>query len=106
MTKPILCSEIISGLSQPKRAIALYQGGSIADAKIREKQLELINAKKFVITNSIVEKAYEISTQKPSVMLEMLDNLHMPFDNVWIEWDELARQEYVKKYWEGKPDRE
>lgn len=29
-------------------------------------------------------------------MLEMLDNLHMPFDNVWIEWDELARQEYVK----------
>jgi len=42
MSRPILCSEILSGFTQPKRAIALYQGGKIADDMIRQKQKYMI----------------------------------------------------------------
>jgi len=100
MVKPILCSEILSGFTQPKRAIALYQGGKIADDMIRNKQKAFVDAQKFVINPKLVENAFNISLQKPSILLEMLEDMKMPFDNLWIEWDEEARQQYMKSYWD------
>lgn len=100
MSKPILCSEILSGFTQPKRAIALYQGGKIADDMIRNKQKAFVDAQKFVINPKLVENAFNISLQKPSILLEMLEDMKMPFDNLWIEWDEEARQQYMKSYWD------
>ena len=100
MSKPILCSEILSGFTQPKRAIALYQGGNIADDMIRQKQKAFVDAQKFVINPKLVENAFNISLQKPSILLEMLEDMKMPFDNLWIEWDEEARQQYMKSYWD------
>ena len=100
MSKPILCSEILSGFTQPKRAIALYQGGKIADDMIRNKQKAFVDAQKFVINPKLVENAFNISLQKPSILLEMLEDMRMPFDNLWIEWDEEARQQYMKSYWD------
>ena len=79
MSKPILCSEILSGFTQPKRAIALYQGGKIADDMIRNKQKAFIDAQKFVINPKLVENAFNISLQKPSILLEMLEDMKMPF---------------------------
>ena len=100
MSKPILCSEILSGFTQPKRAIALYQGGKIADDMIRQKQKSFVDAQKFVINPKLVENAFNISLQKPSILLEMLEDMKMPFDNLWIEWDEEARQQYMKSHWD------
>ena len=61
MSRPILCSEILSGLTQPKRAIALYQGGKIADDMIRKKQKAFVDAQKFVLNPKLVENAFNIS---------------------------------------------
>jgi hypothetical protein len=75
MSKPILCSELISAFTQPKRAIALYQGGRIADDMIRKKQADLVKSQKFVLSESLVENAFDVSMQKPSVLLEMMENV-------------------------------
>ncbi len=79
MSKPILCSEILSGFTQPKRAIALYQGGKIADDMIRKKQKAFVDAQKFVLNPKLVENAFDISLKKPSILLEMLEDMKMPF---------------------------
>ena len=100
MNKPILCSEFLSALTQPKRAIALYQGGKIADEMIRQKQNLLVNSQKFVLSDSLVENAFHLSMQKPSILLEMMENVKMPFDNTWLEWNENHRQHYMKDYWD------
>ena len=102
MSKPILCSELISAFTQPKRALALYQGGRIADDMIRKKQADLVKSQKFVLNESLVENAFHISMEKPSVLLEMMDNLKMPFDNIFIEWNEEHRQQYMKDFWKSQ----
>ena len=98
MNKPILCSEILSALTQPKRAIALYQGGRTADTMIRQKQTEFVNAKKFVIDANMIEHAWNMSLAKPSVLLEIFEDAKIPFDNLWIEWNEHTRQDIMKNY--------
>ena len=99
MSKPILCSEIISAFTQPKRALALYQGGRIADDMIRKKQADLVKSQKFVLSESLVENAFDVSMQKPSVLLEMMESVKIPFDNIFIEWNEEHRQQYMKTFW-------
>ena len=103
MSRPILASEILSGFTQPKRAIALYQGGKIAEEMIRTQQKSFVDAQKFIINEKIVKNAFDMSLQKPSVLLEMLEDVKMPFDNLWLEWDENARQSYMKEYWDKTP---
>ena len=99
MSKPILCSELISAFTQPKRALALYQGGRIADDMIRKKQADLVKSQKFVLSNSLIENAFDVSMQKPSVLLEMMESVKIPFDNIFIEWNEEHRQQYMKTFW-------
>ena len=98
MSKPLLCSQILSALTQPKRGLAMYQGGRIADIKIREKQNELVNAKKFVLDPNMIRNAWQLSLSKPSVLLEMYEYAKLPFDNVWIEWDEQFRQSIMQDH--------
>jgi glycosyltransferase involved in cell wall biosynthesis len=89
--KPLMASEIIGAMSQPKRTIERYQGGSIAEAKIRETQSMLVNAQKFLVSNYLIDHAIEASMSKPSVMLEMIKTAIPPFKNMFIEWDEHYR---------------
>ena len=98
MDKPILCNQILSGLTQPKKALALYSGGSIADSMIRQTQVDLLQSQKFVVSENLVNNAYKASTEKPSVLLEMVENAQIPFDNLWIEWDERSRQSFIKEF--------
>jgi len=89
--KPLMASEIIGAMSQPKRTIERYQGGSIAEAKIRQTQSMLVNAQKFLVSNHLIDHAVEASMSKPSVMLEMIKTAIPPFKNMFIEWDEHYR---------------
>jgi hypothetical protein len=67
--KPLMASEIIGAMAQPKRAMAKYQGGSIAEGKIRETQSMLVNAQKFKVSNQLIDHAGEASMSKPHVLL-------------------------------------
>ena len=57
--KPLMASEIIGALGQPKRAIAHFKSGSIAEGKARETQSMLVNAQKFKVSNKLIDHAGE-----------------------------------------------
>ena len=94
--KPLMASEIIGAMAQPKRAMAKYQGGSIAEGKIRETQSMLVNAQKFKVSNQLIDHAGEASMSKPHVLLEMIKTAIPPFKNMFIEWDEHYRVHLLK----------
>lgn len=96
--KPILASKIINALGEPKKGIMGYQGGSIADSKLNQTRIDIINAKKFILSDNLTERASEASMSKPSVLLDMLENGIPQFDNIWIEWNENVRQEFYKNH--------
>ena len=95
--KPILASRLISALSNPKRGLAGYMGGSVAESMTRQLQVELVESQKFVISNSLVNHAMQASFSNPSVILDMLQNSKPAFDNLWIEWDENYRQNVIQE---------
>lgn len=94
--KPILANKLVNALSNPKRGLAGYSGGSIAESMAKQTQVEIVKANKFVIDNTLVSHAVEASFSKPSVLLDMLENAKPPYNNLWIEWDESFRQECLK----------
>ena len=89
--KPLMASEIIGAMSQPKRTFYNYVGGSIAEGKIRETQSALVQAQKFIVSNKLIDHAVEASMSKPKVLLEMMKRAIPPFKNMFIEWDEDYR---------------
>ena len=94
--KPLMASEIIGALGQPKRAIAHFKSGSIAEGKVRETQSMLVNAQKFKVSNKLIDHAGEASMSKPHVLLEMIKTAIPPFKNMFIEWDEHYRVHLLK----------
>lgn len=94
--KPLMASEIIGALGQPKRAIAHFKSGSIAEGKARETQSMLVNAQKFKVSNKLIDHAGEASMSKPHVLLEMIKTAIPPFKNMFIEWDEHYRVHLLK----------
>ena len=73
--KPLMASEIIGALGQPKRTIAHFKSGSIAEGKARETQSMLVNTQKFKVSNKLIDHAGEASMSKPHVLLEMMKKL-------------------------------
>lgn len=96
--EPTLCSQLISALGNPKRGLALYQGGKIAENMTNQVITELVQSQKFVISKELIEHSCEASFSKPNVLLDMLENAIPSFDNLWIEWDEMERQNYFEQY--------
>ena len=72
--KPILASKLINALGEPKKGLAGYVGGSIAEGMARKTQLDIVKAQKFVISDNLVKHAVEASMSKPSILLDMLQN--------------------------------
>ena len=91
VNKPLMASEIIGAMSQPKRTIMGYHQHSYAEAAIRKLQVKLVNAQKFVISNDLIDHAIEASLSRPFVLNEMIKGAIPPFKNMFIEWDEHYR---------------
>ena len=102
--KPILASKLINALGEPKKGLAGYVGGSIAEGMARKPQLDIVKAQKFVISDNLVKHAVEASMSKPSILLDMLQNGKPHFDNLWIEWNEDYRQEVLKEVIKDNPN--
>ena len=95
-----MASEIIGALVQPKRTIAHFKSGSIAEGKARETQSMLVNAQKFKVSNKLIDHAGEASMSKPHVLLEMMKTAIPPFKNMFIEWDEHHRVHTLKNLYD------
>ena len=91
INRPLMASEIIGAMSQPKRTIMGYHQHSYAEAAIRKLQVKLVNAQKFVISNDLIDHAIEASLSRPFVLNEMIKGAIPPFKNMFIEWDEHYR---------------
>ena len=94
--KPLLASKLINALSNPKRGLSGYMGGSIADEMANKTQIEIVQSQKFVISPSLVNHAVRASFSKPSVLLDMLNQGKPPYNNLWLEWDEDYRQDCLQ----------
>jgi hypothetical protein len=100
INKPLMASEIIGAMSQPKRTILGYQGGSIAEGKIRQLQSQLVQSQKFVVNDKLIEHACEASMVKPSTLNTMITTAIPPFKNMFIEWNESHRVHYLSKMYD------
>ena len=97
INKPLMASEIIGAMSQPKRTILGYHQHSYAEAAIRKLQVKLVNAQKFVISNDLIDHAIEASLSRPYVLNQMIKSAIPPFKNMFIEWDEHYRVHAMSK---------
>ena len=97
MDKPILASELITALGDAKKNILGWQGGRYAEGMRRNVQTEIVTAQKFVLSKSLIEHAVQASMSKPEILFNMLERGIPPFNSLWIEWDEVYRQELLKK---------
>ena len=97
VNKPLMASEIIGAMSQPKRTIVGYHQHSYAEAAIRKLQVKLVNSQKFVISNDLIDHAIEASLSRPYVLNEMIKGAIPPFKNMFIEWDEHYRVHAMTK---------
>jgi len=97
MDKPILASELITALGDAKKNILGWQGGKYAEGMRRNVQTEIVTSQKFVLSKSLIEHAVQASMSKPEILFNMLERGIPPFNSLWIEWDEVYRQELLKK---------
>jgi hypothetical protein len=101
MEKPILANELITALGDAKRNILGWQGGKYAEGMRRNVQTEIVTAQKFVLSKGLIEHAVQASMAKPEILFNMLERGIPPFNSLWIEWDEVYRQELLKKIHES-----
>ena len=86
-----LYDEIIAGLSVPKSSLMMYEKNKRGDFAIRQTQKNLVQAEKFTLTNNFVKTAISLSFSYPRYIAQLIPKAIPCFDNLWIEWDELAR---------------
>ena len=101
MEKPILASELIAAFGDAKRNILGWQGGKYAEGMRRNIQTEIVTAQKFVLSKGLIDHAVQASMSKPETIFNMLERGIPPFNSLWIEWDEVYRQDLLKKVHES-----
>jgi len=101
MDKPILASELITALGDAKKNILGWKGGKYAEGMRRNVQTEIVTAQKFVLSKSFTEHAVQASMSKPEILFNMLERGIPPFNSMWVEWDEVYRQDLLKKIHES-----
>lgn len=57
-----------------------------------ELKQKLIGTPRFLLSNDAIRAAVEISLSRPKIILESLAHLRIPYNRLWIEWDESGRE--------------
>lgn len=90
---PTLANSVLGALAEPKRGIASWQGGRIAEAMRRNMQVEIATSQKFVVDKSLMTEVTTASMARPKNLLEMMYRGIPAFDNMFVEWDQFEAQE-------------
>ena len=91
--EPTLANSVLGALAEPRRGIAGWQGGKIAEAMRRNMQVEIATSQKFVVDKSLMTEVVTASMVRPKNLLEMLYRGVPAFDNMFVEWDEFDQRE-------------
>ena len=94
---PTLANMTLACLTQPKRGVINYSGGKYAESARINAQINISKAQKFMVSNDLIPDIMEASLKEPKRLLDMLFRAVPCFDNMWIEWNELARTHARKK---------
>jgi len=86
-----LYNEIVAGLSVPSSSFYAYKKSKKGDFNIKQLQRQLISAEKFTISDNLVKTAVALSFSYPRYLAQLMPRAIPCFDNLWIEWSELAR---------------
>lgn len=85
-------------------AHALRDGG-IANAPITSiygrLEQKLVGAPRFLLDAAATRTAVELTLSRPTVILEAVRNLRIPYPKLWVEWDEAGR-ERLRREWQGE----
>ena len=91
--EPTLANSVLGALAEPRRGIAGWRSGKIAEAMRRNMQVEIATSQKFVVDKSLMTEVTTASMARPKNLLEMLYRGIPAFDNMFVEWDEFDAQE-------------
>ena len=100
MNDILFANQVLAGLSNPDRGVFAYCTNKRAGKRdtnknammaSRKARRELVDAQKFFIDNKLLEVANQLSQQSPSKLIELAKRAIPPFNNMWIEWDEVFR---------------
>ncbi len=86
-----LYNEIVAGLSVPSSSFLSYEKSKKRDFNIKQLQRQLISAEKFTLSDNFVKMAVSLSFSYPRYLAQLMPKAIPCFDNLWIEWSELAR---------------
>lgn len=96
-----LFNRVLTALNKPKSAF-FDLNRSMMDKRakyvINETRRNLLGANRFIVHNSLLEDAVKLSFAKPSILLKALERGIPPFQNMWIEWNEVVRLSYIRPY--------
>ena len=86
-----LYNEIVAGLSVPSSSFLSYEKTKKGEFSIKQLQRQLISAEKFTLSDNFVKMAVSLSFSYPRYLAQLMPKAIPCFDNLWIEWNELAR---------------
>tara|TARA_R110002020_G_C16220053_1_gene767586 strand:- start:121 stop:1398 length:1278 start_codon:yes stop_codon:yes gene_type:complete len=102
--KPSFADDVIAALGTPKRGVYLYKdlrAQGIPNYAYGVDRDHIRQARRFEVEDEIVELAYRRSILGWETIVADLQRAMAPFDLMWIEWDETARQNFVFEYCPG-----
>jgi hypothetical protein len=97
--KPMMASELIAALSNPKRNLGTFQNHKYANGMVQKLRVQLVQSKKFVIDDSLLYNLVQASMVKPKAFLKAIELAKPPFPNMFIEFSEKALFRAYKKFY-------
>ena len=97
--KPMMASEIIAALSNPRKNLGNFQNHKYAHGTAQKIRVELVQSKKFVIDDSLLYNLVQASMVKPEAFKKAIELAKPPFFNMFIEFNEVALLKAYKKFY-------
>ncbi len=97
LEQPALVNEALAALANPERGVAGYVRGRASEANRRQTQLDLVQAQKFIIDDSLIRHCVEAGMDNPKNLVKMCQNAKPCFDLMWVEWDDYVKIDQMSK---------
>ena len=97
--KPMMASELIAALSNPKRNLGQFISHKYAHGMVQKLRVQLVQSKKFVIDDSLLYNLVQASMVKPEAFKKAIELAKPPFPNMFIEFNEKALFRAYKKFY-------
>ena len=97
--KPMMASEIIAALSDPRRNISSFKNHKYAHGTAQDLRVNLVQSKKFVIDDSLLYNLVQASMVRPKSFMKAIEIAKPPFPNMFIEFNEQALFKAYKKFY-------